>query len=188
MSLYDDIKDAINRHSAENASNTPDYVLATFACEVLDALNKAVRLRDWHSGPAPKEPEPAESPAEPAQDDEVSDELQWAIDGFGEAAYDWADSNTDPESQLGERERQKERELKAVIAREKADMRAKLEAAEAALVARHGGEPLALLAELDEARAKLAAAEERIAEMRKVAATFLGGTALGRMIEQEGGA
>lgn len=42
-------------------------------------------------------------------------------------------------------------------------LRAKLAAAEAALVARHGGEPIALLAELDEARAKLAAAEARIA-------------------------
>ena len=50
MSLADDIKDAINRHSAENASGTPDWVLAQFLMECLDAFNVAVERREGSYG------------------------------------------------------------------------------------------------------------------------------------------
>lgn len=39
---------AVNRASAENDSNTPDYVLGEFLASVLEAFNTAVRARDEH--------------------------------------------------------------------------------------------------------------------------------------------
>lgn len=54
MTLRDDIQAAINRNSAENGSNTPDYILARFLEATLAAFDLAVRDRDeWH-GFAPR--------------------------------------------------------------------------------------------------------------------------------------
>lgn len=40
---------AVNRASAENGSNTPDYVLGEFLAGVLEAFNTAIRAREeWH--------------------------------------------------------------------------------------------------------------------------------------------
>jgi hypothetical protein len=36
----------LNRHSAENGSNTPDFILALYLLNCLDAYNKAVSQRD----------------------------------------------------------------------------------------------------------------------------------------------
>jgi hypothetical protein len=41
-----EIRAVINRHSAENFSNTPDFILAGFLMRCLDAWNAAVRARD----------------------------------------------------------------------------------------------------------------------------------------------
>lgn len=39
----------INKHSAENASNTPDYILAMYLDACLLAFNTAVQQREtWH--------------------------------------------------------------------------------------------------------------------------------------------
>ena len=39
----------LNRHSLENASNTPDFILAQFLIDVLHAWNQAVRRREaWY--------------------------------------------------------------------------------------------------------------------------------------------
>lgn len=47
--LCRDIEAAINRNSAENGSNTPDYILAHFLEATLAAFDLAVRDRDdWH--------------------------------------------------------------------------------------------------------------------------------------------
>jgi hypothetical protein len=47
--LRDELRDAINRVSAENGSNTPDLILANFLQEVLEAFDEAVRGRDlWY--------------------------------------------------------------------------------------------------------------------------------------------
>ena len=43
--LERDIRDAINTHSAENESDTPDFVLAEYVTGCLDAFNKATRAR-----------------------------------------------------------------------------------------------------------------------------------------------
>ena len=52
MTLRQDIEHAINRHSAENVSNTPDYVLADYLMACLDAFDKGVNARAKH-GEAP---------------------------------------------------------------------------------------------------------------------------------------
>lgn len=44
----------LNRHCAENASDTPDYILARFLMECLHAWNTAVRLRTKHAGSHPE--------------------------------------------------------------------------------------------------------------------------------------
>jgi hypothetical protein len=44
-----DIQDLINRHSVENGSDTPDFILARFLADCLEAFDSAVRTRDdWY--------------------------------------------------------------------------------------------------------------------------------------------
>lgn len=39
----------INRHSLENGSDTPDFILARYMAECLDAFDKAVKTRtEWY--------------------------------------------------------------------------------------------------------------------------------------------
>jgi hypothetical protein len=48
--LLKEISATLNRHSAENASNTPDFILATYLTECLAAFNRACMWREkWHS-------------------------------------------------------------------------------------------------------------------------------------------
>jgi hypothetical protein len=47
--LRTEIEQAINRCSAENASNTPDFILAEYLTGCLEVYNKAIRMReDWY--------------------------------------------------------------------------------------------------------------------------------------------
>lgn len=47
-----DIQDLINRHSKEDGSNTPDFILAEFLNGCLESFNLAVRLREgWYGRP-----------------------------------------------------------------------------------------------------------------------------------------
>lgn len=46
MGLRDDIASAINKASAENGSNTPDFILAAFLVDCLAAFDKASRARE----------------------------------------------------------------------------------------------------------------------------------------------
>lgn len=49
MTLEQEIRAALNRASAENQSNTPDYILARYLMECLAAYNRAVKSRTaWH--------------------------------------------------------------------------------------------------------------------------------------------
>ena len=49
MSLLSEIESAINRHSAENESDTPDFILAAYISDCLAAFNRAVNMREsWH--------------------------------------------------------------------------------------------------------------------------------------------
>ena len=44
-----DLEHLINKHSMENESNTPDFILADFMMECLDAYNKYVIARGkWY--------------------------------------------------------------------------------------------------------------------------------------------
>lgn len=48
--LLDDLKAVINRHSRENASNTPDFILAQFLLVCLNAYEGATIRRDsWYN-------------------------------------------------------------------------------------------------------------------------------------------
>lgn len=47
----DSLKVLINRHSIENDSNTPDFILAKFIMGCLDSFEKAIQKRDnWFGG------------------------------------------------------------------------------------------------------------------------------------------
>ena len=50
MSLYDDLTATLNSHSAENGSDTPDYILAEYLLSCLSAFDKATRHREQHAG------------------------------------------------------------------------------------------------------------------------------------------
>jgi hypothetical protein len=73
--LRDELASLLNRHSAENRSNTPDFILAQFMMNCLQAYNEAVLDRaDWYGrmdapgqasaspGPTPGFSPPAYSP------------------------------------------------------------------------------------------------------------------------------
>lgn len=45
-----ELETLINRHSMENGSNTPDFILATFMAECLASFDLATRSREaWYS-------------------------------------------------------------------------------------------------------------------------------------------
>ena len=47
--FIEDLEDLINRNSKENDSNTPDFILANYLADCLDAFNKATTMRDkWY--------------------------------------------------------------------------------------------------------------------------------------------
>lgn len=54
-SLADDISAALNRHSAENESNTPDFVLAKFLLGCLQAWDNGTRERERWYGRSPND-------------------------------------------------------------------------------------------------------------------------------------
>lgn len=48
-SLREDLREALNSHSRENQSNTPDFILAEFLIRCLEAFDNAVNDRDkWY--------------------------------------------------------------------------------------------------------------------------------------------
>lgn len=56
----DEIKAAINRHSAENGSNTPDFILAEYLTDCLEVWDRTVRAREkWYG----REPKVVDAPA-----------------------------------------------------------------------------------------------------------------------------
>ncbi len=54
MSLDEELTVLLNRHSAENSSNTPDFILAQFLRYCLAAFDGAVGQRDRWYGIAPR--------------------------------------------------------------------------------------------------------------------------------------
>ena len=51
----DELNRLINRHSRENGSNTPDFILAEYMNTCLKAFNKSVNKREAWYGRAKKE-------------------------------------------------------------------------------------------------------------------------------------
>jgi hypothetical protein len=58
MSLVEEIRSAINRNSRENASNTPDFILAAYLEACLLAFEVAVQQRETWYGRAARPAEP----------------------------------------------------------------------------------------------------------------------------------
>jgi hypothetical protein len=57
--LRKDIEHAINCNSAENGSNTPDFILAEYLTDCLTAYDRAVTSREkWYG----REPVPVDAP------------------------------------------------------------------------------------------------------------------------------
>jgi len=49
MTLKQEIENILNRHSAENGSNTPDYILAQYLMQCLESFDSAVMAREaWY--------------------------------------------------------------------------------------------------------------------------------------------
>jgi len=49
MSFQDELRQLINRHSKENGSGTPDFILANYMGDCLSAFNAAVNRREsWY--------------------------------------------------------------------------------------------------------------------------------------------
>lgn len=50
-SFEKELEHLINRHSMENDSNTPDFLLSSYLKDCLDAYNRATKARDiWYNG------------------------------------------------------------------------------------------------------------------------------------------
>lgn len=60
MSFRDDLERVLNQNSAENESDTPDFILRDFVIKSLDAFDSSVNARDkyWDHKPwaAKKQP------------------------------------------------------------------------------------------------------------------------------------
>lgn len=67
--LERDLTILLNSYSEENRANTPDFILAAYMLQCLNAFNTGVRRRDeWYGiSPAPGAPV---SPKYPVRDDE----------------------------------------------------------------------------------------------------------------------
>lgn len=56
-----ELKSIINKHSLENQSNTPDFILAKFLSSCLSAYNEAVQKKaDWFGHPVELPDKPTE--------------------------------------------------------------------------------------------------------------------------------
>ena len=61
--LRSDIASAINANSAENCSDTPDFILGDFLLAVLRAFDEAVVARDrWYQVLRDEQPTPVQEP------------------------------------------------------------------------------------------------------------------------------
>ncbi len=54
MTLVEELAELLNRHIAENESNTPDWILAEFLISQLGAFDAAVKQRDKWYGITPE--------------------------------------------------------------------------------------------------------------------------------------
>jgi len=47
MTLEREITSVLNKHSVENESDTPDFILAEYLCGCLRLYNEAIKQRDY---------------------------------------------------------------------------------------------------------------------------------------------
>jgi len=73
--LYQDLRQALNRNSAENGSNTPDYVLAEYLHSCLQAFDYAVRYRASATQLSPLDPNPGSTLFKQSNPDDPAPEV-----------------------------------------------------------------------------------------------------------------
>ena len=62
--LERELSDLLNYHSAENGSDTPDFILATYMLDCLAAFERATKARTtWHAGTNPPQPTAENGPS-----------------------------------------------------------------------------------------------------------------------------
>jgi len=67
-----ELEQLINKHSLENGSDTPDFILAEYLMKCLEAFNAITRLRSqWYSPPPCTQVVPAWQPLTGVQPDYV---------------------------------------------------------------------------------------------------------------------
>ncbi len=62
MTFEEEIKSVINRHGQENLSNTPDFILAMYLMDAMNAFDTAVNRREEWYGRKTSNPATAEVP------------------------------------------------------------------------------------------------------------------------------
>lgn len=60
-----ELESLINRHSMENGSNTPDFILADFLAKTLELFDATIGLREQWYDRQPPSPRPEPVPLEP---------------------------------------------------------------------------------------------------------------------------
>lgn len=53
LTFQEELENLINKHSKENESDTPDFILAKYLNDCLDTYNHAIKSRDKFFGFAP---------------------------------------------------------------------------------------------------------------------------------------
>jgi hypothetical protein len=61
-----ELRDLINKHSMENASNTPDFILAQYLTNCLQAWNQATQQRETWYGRDDRPASLSKEPSDPA--------------------------------------------------------------------------------------------------------------------------
>jgi len=73
--LEKELAATLNRHSAENASNTPDFILAQYLLGCLAAWNTAVQQRETWYGRDSRLISVTELPSAPREDEEKTNDM-----------------------------------------------------------------------------------------------------------------
>ncbi len=92
-----DLAELINRHSCENASNTPDFVLAQFMVACVSAFNASTQQRETWYGRDPRPSFTAQGSANTAAPSPAPDHSRQAL----EVLQEMLDSHNDENPWLG---------------------------------------------------------------------------------------
>lgn len=111
-----EIEKLINRESVENGSDTPDFILAEYLCDCLEAFDRAVTAREKWYGREPKKVPFHEWPVRPNRKNPITNDVGKSpclpseyvqfdkiTTGPKQTANEQENSQTDPEFRPAER-------------------------------------------------------------------------------------